>query len=102
MSPDGPEDGLNRPEFRGRFEATVEHERRILTVPGDDVFPRLGQPSWGRCAKEVTERGLAKPVEMFMDAHEYRRLVELYARFLKNLADRCFADTLACFDSTGG
>jgi len=97
-----PKDGLNGPELGGWIEPTVEHERRILTIPGDHVFPGLGQPVWGRRTKEVTERWPTKPIEMFMSAQEHRYLVEPNAGFLTNLADRCCADTLAHFDSTSG
>ena len=101
MSPDGQEDGLNGPEFGGRIEPAVEYERRILTIPGDGVFPRLGKPA-GAGAQKVAERGLTEPIEMLMGAQEHRRLVEPNARFLTNLADRCCADTLTYLDSTGG
>ena len=97
-----PKDGLNGPELGGRIEPTVEHEHRILAIPGDHVFPALGQPMWGRRTKEVTERRPTKPIEMFMSAQEHRYLVEPNAGFLTNLADRCCADTLAHFDSTSG
>ena len=84
------------------IEPTFEHERRILTIPGNDVAPCLRQAFGGRCAKEVTERGLTKPIEMFVCSQQHRRLVKLHARFLTNLADCCCGYGLASFDSTSG